>query len=68
MLCSSSSLLATIISSSSGLNRFSIDGREIGLKAQASTEILGLKVGHTINESQSIEPSAKVFRLSIQTF
>lgn len=68
MFFSSTSLSADIISSASGLIRFSIDGGEIGLKAQASTEILGLQISHTIDESQHIGPSAEVSMLLIQTF
>ena len=61
-------LLATAVPLYAGLIRVSIDGMDIGLKAQVCTEILGLHISHTIDESQHLEPSAKVSMLLIQTF
>lgn len=68
MLCSSSYPPAATISSASGLPRFPIFGEEIELKAQASIEILGLQVSHTVDESQHIEAGAKVSMALIQPF
>lgn len=62
------SLPATPIASASGLIRCLTDGREIGVKGQSSTNILGRQISHITDESQHIEPSAGVSGLLIQTF
>lgn len=61
-------LLATTISLDAALIKVSVDTVELGLKVQASAEILGLHISHTANESQHLEPSAKVSMLLIQNF
>lgn len=61
-------LLATTISLDAALIKVSVDTVELGLKVQASAETLGLHISHTANESQHLEPSAKVSMLLIQNF